>query len=132
VTNDSWQDHAGADQKLILVIDDDAHMRLALRACLEHGGYRVAEAASGAQALEQLSGALPALIVLDLTMPGMDGAAFVIALRRHGLHSAIPILILSANDDVARVAKELGLRNYLGKPLRVPALLQAVTQLMPA
>lgn len=131
MTDDPRHDVSGQDRKLILVVDDDAQVRSALRACLEHSGYRVREARSGAQALEQLTDASPSLIVLDLTMPGMAGAAFVAALRQRGLSPAIPILLLSANDDVWRVAEELGLGSYLKKPLRFPALLQAVTQLVP-
>jgi CheY-like chemotaxis protein len=119
------------DPRLILVVDDDADLRSAYRAYLEYAGYRVQEAANGTAALRELGNPLPRLIILDLTMPVMDGPAFVAALRQRGPAFSIPVLLVSANDDLPRVAEQLGAAGYLKKPLRGTALAQELARLLP-
>ena len=65
----------------VLVVDDDAGMRQRLRSILEKSGWRVREAGDGAEALERVAEAAPHLILLDLTMPVMDGFSFLHRLR---------------------------------------------------
>src|SRR4051794_36398478 len=80
VTDHTPPEAAPVKEKLILVGDDDPFMRSAAIVCLEYLGYQVLEAGNGLQALQYLGVTQPALIVLDLSMPCMDGATFVRAL----------------------------------------------------
>ena len=82
----------------VLVVDDDADMRLRLRSVLERGGWTVSEAGNGAEALDKVAHAPPHLILLDLTMPVMDGFSFLHRLRQTPGCNDIPVVVLSARD----------------------------------
>ncbi len=85
----------------VLVVEDDAATRSLLRRLLEGEGCAVVEAENGRRGLEVLAGARPALILLDLMMPEMDGFQFVAELRRTPEGRAIPIVVLTAKDVTA-------------------------------
>jgi PAS domain S-box-containing protein len=82
----------------ILVVDDDADMRQRLRKILERNGWSVVEAANGEEALDRVNQAVPQLIMLDLTMPVMDGFTFLRTLRDDPAHRNIPVVVLTARD----------------------------------
>jgi two-component system response regulator MprA len=115
--------------KAVLLVDDDPLVREALSAALGLGGYRVIEAADGVEALEKVAEALPALIVLDLTMPRMDGLTFSKRLAEKGLRDAVPILVLSADGATREKAEEAGAEGFLRKPLDIRELLRKVAAL---
>ncbi len=82
----------------ILVVDDDADARARLRHVLERNGFTVAEAENGQAALNQVVREVPQLILLDLTMPVMDGFAFLHELRNRPGCSDVPVVVLTARD----------------------------------
>jgi len=82
----------------VLVVEDDASMRDILSQLLEKEGWQVAEAPNGRVGLEQLNGSVPALILLDLMMPEMDGFEFMEALRRRQKGQHIPVIVITAKD----------------------------------
>jgi PAS domain S-box-containing protein len=82
----------------VLVVDDDAGMRERLRHVLERDGWSVREAGDGAEALARVDEARPAVILLDLTMPVMDGFSFLLRLRALPGCADIPVVVLSARD----------------------------------
>jgi PAS domain S-box-containing protein len=82
----------------ILVVDDDADIRANLRRVLQSNGWSVTEASNGREALDRVREAPPKLIMLDLTMPVMDGFAFLRALREDAEHGHIPVVVLTARD----------------------------------
>jgi PAS domain S-box-containing protein len=82
----------------ILVVDDDPDARQRLRHVLERDGWTVREAGDGAQALDAVAAAAPQLILLDLTMPMMDGFAFLHELRLRPGCADIPVVVLTARD----------------------------------
>lgn len=82
----------------VLVVDDDPEARLRLRTALERSGWTVVEASNGAEALAQVEAAVPRVILLDLTMPVMDGFAFLHALRERPGCGEIPVVVLTARD----------------------------------
>ena len=84
--------------KDVLVVDDDADMRHRLRSVLERSGWTVSEAGDGAEALGKVTHAPPHLILLDLTMPVMDGFSFLHRLRQTPGCADIPVVVLSARD----------------------------------
>ena len=86
------------DEGHVLVVDDDADARARLRSVLERNGWTVSEAENGQTALEQVDRALPQLILLDLTMPVMDGFAFLHELRNRQGCRDIPVVVLTARD----------------------------------
>ncbi len=108
----------------ILVVEDDALTREAMKAVLERDGYGVACAHDGCQALERLAnGEPPALILLDLAMAGMDGWEFRREQGRDPALASIPVVVVSATGDAA---DDLGADDYLQKPLEFDHLLATV------
>jgi PAS domain S-box-containing protein len=82
----------------VLLVEDDANMRDLLRRMLEKEGWAVAEAKNGRVALERIAEEEPALILLDLMMPEMDGFELVAELRKHKAWHSIPIVVLTAKN----------------------------------
>jgi signal transduction histidine kinase len=107
-----------------LVVDDDCDLRFALVAMLEAQGHRVVEAEHGRDALDQLAKAAPHLIILDLTMPVMDGRTFLEE-KAKGRHAAIPVIVFSstAHPGVESMAGVVGVVHKLAG---VEALLAAI------
>jgi CheY-like chemotaxis protein len=82
----------------VLVIEDDASTREMMRRALDKEGWAVIEAPNGRIGLERLDGTVPALILLDLMMPEMDGFEFMEALRRRGDGRSVPVIVMTAKD----------------------------------
>jgi two-component system response regulator MprA len=106
----------------LLLVDDDAPIRRMLERTLTAEGYDVVAAADGGAALAAVERNVPDAIVLDVSMPGMDGLAVTRRLRAKGLR--VPILLLTARDAVhERVAGlDAGADDYLVKPFDVDEL----------
>ena len=92
----------------VLLVDDDPDTRQRLRAVLEREGWTVSEACDGADALRQVLHSPPHVILLDLTMPVMDGFAFLHRLRETPGCADLPVVVLSARDISAAEREELG------------------------
>lgn len=99
----------------ILVVDDDPDMRRMLRWILTPLG-RVFEAADGVEALRALKDEKPALMLLDVTMPGVDGLVVLERARAAAPHLVVVMLTGLEDLAVARTALELGARSYITKP----------------
>ena len=82
----------------VLVVDDDADTRDRLRVVLERNGWTVREAGNGIEALDRVREACPRVVLLDLTMPVMDGFSFLERLREEPGCSEVPVVVLSARD----------------------------------
>ena len=117
----------------ILIVDDDADIREALTDVLADYGYQPHAVANGREALDALqAGALPAVILLDLMMPVMDGAQF----RREQLHdpriAAVPVIVISAGNDVQQAAQSLGVADTMNKPIDLQQLLARISSHLPS
>ena len=113
----------------ILVVDDDADIRGLVRELLERRGFAVAEAADGKQALQALYEGRPDLVVLDVSMPGLDGWATLERIREL---SDVPVMMLTARSE--ELEKTRGLRagadDYVTKPFGRQELLARVEALL--
>ena len=113
----------------ILVIEDDDGVRDSLTDILLEEGHDVVASSTAQQALARLGeGEAPQVILLDLTMPSMNGERFREAQLANPAWAPIPVVILSARPDVARVAERLGARAYLRKPMAIEELLRVLTE----
>jgi DNA-binding response OmpR family regulator len=116
----------------ILVVDDDAKIVRLVRTYLEREGYRVVTAADGPAALDAIETHEPALVVLDLMLPEIDGRAVIRAVRRDEESGQTPILVLSARGTtVDRIAGlEDGADDYLPKPFSPAELVVRVKAIL--
>jgi len=112
----------------ILIVDDDAAIRDSLSAALELHGFRVAVAENGLDALRAMDRLRPALVLLDLWMPVLDGAGFARALAKRGRH--VPLLLMSADPQGAQLAQQIGAAMFLAKPFELSDLLARVKRLL--
>ncbi|MEO7910512.1 MAG: response regulator [Roseiflexaceae bacterium] len=114
----------------ILIVDDDAGIRQLLLLFLEHKGYTAKTVANGLEALNMLQPdqPLPRLILLDLMMPVMDGATFRQAQQSDPRIAAIPVVVLSAAENIEAQAPLLTADAYVPKPIEFDNLLQIVEQ----
>jgi len=111
----------------ILVVDDDAEIRELLRIALSADGYVVDGVPNGREALHYLrSHADTCIVILDLMLPVMDGAAFRAAQLRDRSLAWIPIVVMSAAIDADRRAREIGARRFVRKPVNLDDVRQAL------
>ena len=114
----------------VLVVDDEPTIRESLERALRLEGFAVETALGGLAALEAVARRPPALIVLDVTMPDLDGVSVLKRLRARGVD--VPVCILSARDDVDdRVAGlQAGADDYLVKPFALEELFARIHALL--
>ena len=111
----------------VLVIDDDADMRDVVTDLLRDEGYEVIAVPGAREALRLLEeGIRPALILLDMMMPGMDGRQFRAEQTKNPEWATVPTIVFSAYVDVVETASALGAAGGLQKPLRMDVLLETV------
>jgi len=115
--------------ELILVVDDEANIIDLARLYLEREGYRVEEAMEGQQALQKIDSLGPALVILDIMLPEVDG--FEVC-RRVRAESDVPIIMLTARDDDVDkiVGLELGADDYMTKPFNPRELVARVKAIL--
>lgn len=112
------------ENRNILVVDDDPNALDIVRTFLESKGYTVATAKDGADALAQLESVRPALVLLDVMMPGMDGWEVARIIKNHPQFGDTRVVMLTARSDFAD--KHEGLRagadDYIVKPIQLRVL----------
>ena len=114
----------GRRTRPVLIVDDDREILAAEREVLAEHGVRVSEAHDGAEALRAIDIEPPAMIVLDVQMPGIDGPTFARELRTRLRH--VPLVILTASPDPKREADRCNAEAFLRKPFHADDLLRLV------
>jgi len=109
------------DPPLVLIVDDDERNRKLARDVLEAAGFRILEAASGAEAIALAEEYVPAVVLMDLRLPDIDGAEAARILKDEPRTAAIPILAVTAIalDDEREWLARAGFAGYLEKPIDV-------------
>ena len=117
-------------KKYILVVDDDPDILDAIRDTLEDAGYEVKTTEKGedAENLNNISGELPALIILDVLLSGMDGRVICKKLKKQKKTKHIPIIIISAHPSAGLSSTEAGADEFIAKPFDVDFLLEKIAQ----
>jgi CheY-like chemotaxis protein len=112
----------------VLIVEDHDDTRALLETYLALEGFSIFTAASGPEALRLLENHTPCIILLDLTMPGMDGIMFSQKLRRHPDRAVAetPIVLFTAVKDVADAVRAMGAVGVLRKPADPPQILAVI------
>jgi len=107
------------DTPKILIVDDDASTRFLAKTTLARAGLEVVEAADGEPALRMMAAQAPDLVLLDVSMPEMDGFSVCAAIRRMPETGRVPILMMTSLDDVESInrAFEVGATDFITKPV---------------
>ena len=117
----------------ILVVDDEEHLRELVQACLEDlGGWETLVAGSGEQCLEILKTARPNAILLDISMPGMDGIAVYDRIQSDPMTRSIPVILLTAKVLPSDRAKfvQMGVTGVIAKPIQPITLTEEVAEIL--
>lgn len=104
----------GGNRGPVLIVDDEEAILDMLREFLAAEGYDVTVARDGVDALDSVSKRPPAVILLDMKMPRMDGWQFAQELRRRGL--AVPLIVMTAAHNARQSAEEIRADDHLAKP----------------
>jgi diguanylate cyclase (GGDEF)-like protein/PAS domain S-box-containing protein len=116
----------------VLIVDDDPMTRMLVIEALEPEGFAVQEAESGAEGLEAFGRLKPDIVLLDVSMPGMDGFECCRRLRRLPGGERVPVVVLTGNDDDESItsAFEAGATDFVSKPMRWKLLAYRVRYLL--
>lgn len=109
----------------ILIIDDEVQIRRLLEITLSSNGYKIFEASSGKEGLAAAATHNPALIILDLGLPDIDGISILRKLREWYLRPIIILSVRNSEDDIIQ-ALDIGANDYLTKPFRTGELLARI------
>jgi CheY-like chemotaxis protein len=115
---------------LVLVVDDERTIRTLLRRILEGAGYRVSEAGNGNEALRTLENETPDAMLVDISMPEMDGFELLAEVHRTGRQPKIIALSGFMADAMLPVAEKLGAVGVLEKPFTAERLLSEIRRVM--
>jgi diguanylate cyclase (GGDEF)-like protein len=124
----------GEEVAQVLVVDDDRSTRSSLRHTLQRDGFRVEEAADGAQALQMLKRMQPDVILMDAVMPVMDGFTACARVQELPNGRSIPVLMITALEDNTSVERAFaaGASDYIPKPIHFAVLSQRVRRIIEA
>jgi CheY-like chemotaxis protein len=118
-------------QTRVLVIDDDGPIRQMVRRVLEGEGYTVTTAADGREALAMMAQERPALVLLDLRMPGMDGWAFAHELQVRAMPLPVVVMTAALEEEPQQWAAQVQEVDFLVKPFGLEDLLTMVRRWYP-
>lgn len=113
------------EEKTVLIVEDDVDLRHLIQWILEDQGFRVELARDGKEALDSARAKKPSLVLLDMTLPIIDGYGVAAGLRQtYG--DNIAILTVTADGHAAEKAKRVGAIGYVSKPFELDTLINAV------
>ena len=126
------QDQTARGRAAILLVEDTEDNRFMMRRLLEMSGYEVIEATNGEEAVRLAQSERPALILMDLSLPVIDGLAATRAIRKIDGHKETPIVAVSAHDtsDFQSEALAAGCNSYITKPIDFSHLEMLIARLL--
>lgn len=114
----------------ILIVDDEPVARTLAQKKVSEQGYNVIIAANGEEALAALAQKRPDMILLDVEMPKMNGYTFVGELAKLNLNPKIPVVVLTAHEELGPIFKRHGVREYLIKPLNIDLVVAKIREIL--
>lgn len=112
----------------ITVVEDDESILDAVTQILENEGYEVDSVADGTQAIAHMEKNVPNLLLMDIFLIGIDGRDVCLLLKKNKLLSNVPIILMSANNSLKTVGKNVCARDFISKPFSVHDLLTKISK----
>lgn len=118
----------GSDTLTVLIAEDDALNRLYLKTVLRRQGFHVLEAKNGTEAVSVATNNQPDIILMDLTMPQIDGIEAATQIRLNKQLAAVPIIAITAyeTDDYGSASEKAGMNGFVTKPVAEEDLLETI------
>lgn len=117
--------------KKILLVDDAAFMRMTIKNCLTKAGYtNMIEAGDGQQALDTFQAEHPDLVIMDITMPNMDGIQALQAIKAVDPNAKVVMCSAMGQESMVVEAIHLGALDFIVKPFKPDRILQTVTKIL--
>jgi two-component system chemotaxis response regulator CheY len=116
----------GNEMAKVLIADDAAFIRMKLRKALEELGLEVIEAANGAEAVQQFNAHRPDLVLMDITMPEMDGLAALKAIVAQDASAQVVMVSALGQESVVMQALQAGAKDFVVKPFQPDQIKQVV------
>jgi two-component system chemotaxis response regulator CheY len=114
----------------ILVVDDAAFMRMRAKKMLEQSGHSVVEAATGSQAVDMYKESKPDAVLLDITMPDMDGMAALKEIRKLDPNAKVAMVTAMGQQSIVMEALKAGAQDFVVKPFEPDRILAAIKKLL--
>ncbi|RZM07109.1 MAG: response regulator [Pedobacter sp.] len=114
----------------IIAIDDDEDILEIIRLGMGFKGYAVRVSSNATNLIDMIRDTMPDIILLDIRMKGLDGSNICTLLKNNFTTAHLPIIILSANDNISETCKNCGADRYLSKPFDLAELDNVVQQLL--
>ena len=118
-------------QRRILIVDDEEGFRDGVADLLEMEGYSVCVARDAVEAVSLIPEFRPEAILLDLRMPNLDGEGFMRGFAGLSTESRVPVVLISAKEDLETIASRTGAAGFLPKPFEAPQLLSLLERVLP-
>ena len=117
---------------LILIVDDDPMVLTEVGGLLQSAGFHSVSATNGLEGLKLLQALNPGLVILDVTMPELDGMQTCRMIRADQKYRNVPILMMTASGDIRDMleARKMGADDYIVKPVDPAALIHKVERLL--
>jgi two-component system chemotaxis response regulator CheY len=118
--------------RTILAVDDSVSIRQMVKLALNRGGYEVVSAEDGNDGLAKARATKADMVITDLNMPGMNGIALIMEIRKLPAYTGVPIIFLTTESDAAlkAEAKSAGATGWIVKPFQGEQLLAAVRKVI--
>jgi two-component system chemotaxis response regulator CheY len=113
----------------ILVVDDAAFMRMRMSKILSEAGYEVIQAENGLEAVQKYKASRPDAVLMDITMPEMDGLTALREIRAHDPQARVAMVTALGQQQIVLAAVKSGARDFLVKPCEGDRVLAAVSKL---
>lgn len=117
-------------QRRVLIVDDEEGFRDGVADLLAMEGYAVSVARDAVEAVRLMPEFRPEVILLDLRMPLLDGEGFLRGMNGLPASARVPVVLMSAKEDLAAVAGRTGAAGYLSKPFEAPQLLSMLDRVL--
>ncbi len=115
---------------VVMIVDDAAFMRMKASKLLTEGGYQVMEAATGAEAVDAYKAQPPDCVLLDITMPDMDGLTALKHIRSHDPNARVAMVTAMGQQSIVMEALKAGAMDFVVKPFAADRVLGAVKKMI--